>query len=134
MVLELLEDTIEEKKGASEEIGRPEVVLHRIRIYRRRHYWLHNFLNQAHYWLPILTTRPHFFLYSFLHFPFLFFLTYACLSICRSSGLATSLFRKNSGTAVFIVKYISSFFLHVSKEKLQPLRKVMIRCSSVCAC
>lgn len=41
-----------------------------------------------------------------------------------------SLLLNNSGHAVLIVKYISSFLLHFSNENLQPRRKVIILLSS----
>lgn len=49
---------------------------------------------------------------------------YIILVISFSSGNVTSRLVKNSGIAVLIVKYMSSFFLHFSKENLQPRRNV----------
>jgi hypothetical protein len=48
----------------------------------------------------------------------------------QSSGLLMSLSVKNSGQAALMVKYMSSFFLHLSSEKLVPLKKVIMRCVS----
>lgn len=44
--------------------------------------------------------------------------------------LETSLLLKNSGMCVRIVKYISNFLLHFSKENLQPRRNVISILSS----
>lgn len=58
------------------------------------------------------------------------FNTYPILLSAWSSGRFISLLVKNSGMAALMVKYISSFFLHFSNEKLQPLKKVIRRVSS----
>lgn len=54
-------------------------------------------------------------------------LTHPFVISSRSSGLLISRFVKNSGQAARMVKYMSSFLLHFSMEKLQPRRKVVMR-------
>lgn len=56
---------------------------------------------------------------------------YTTFTMSCITGLETSRSEKNSGSAVRIVKYMSSFFLHLSREKLQPRRNVIILWSSV---
>lgn len=46
------------------------------------------------------------------------------------TGLVMSRLEKNSGTTARIVKYMSSFRLHFSKENLHPRRNVIILWSS----
>lgn len=56
--------------------------------------------------------------------------TYTQSIISASSGLSISRLLNNSGQAVLIVKYMSSFLLHFSNENLQPLKNVIMRLSS----
>lgn len=56
--------------------------------------------------------------------------TYIVDSISFMFGFEILRLLKNSGTCVRIVKYISNFLLHFSRENLHPRRNVISKLSS----